>query len=708
MVLALATGGAAQRAGRVPRGAEPDLQRLRAHVTYLASEQLEGRRTGTPGANSAAAYIAAEFARYQLRPWSDRPRPVRTRAEYLRRFKQPFPFVAAVELGKANAMTFTRTGGDTASTQGPQPTPTQVAAAAQPGGAAQTAQAAQPASLDMRVGEDWMPLAWSANAKVESSAAVFVGHGITASELQHDDYADVDVKDRVAVALAGTPDGEDPHGRFARYGDPRFKAAAARDHGARALLLVAREENFKDDKLARLRVDGGAAGDAGIPVVVISRQAARRAFEAAPGPTLEEVEKAAAQKPEGAASIGASAPGTQAGPEGAGAPDARAAGRRGFSATLNDVAFSLTTDVVRREAPAANVVGILDGSDPQSRREAVVVGAHYDHLGRGGQGSLAPCEGEVHYGADDNASGVAALLELARIFATQRPRRTVVFVAFAGEEEGLLGSNYYVDHPAVPLAQTVAMINLDMVGRVKENKLIVGGVGTAAEWKDLLARANANFNLRPAPVAASRSAAKTTPGVMMTAGTARTPDGVGGPAGRFALTLTEDGFGPSDHSSFYAKQTPVLFFWTGTHADYHKPSDTAERLNYEGLARVTSFVRDVVHAVELSPKRPTYTVARSDAAAGRSTGFRVYLGTIPSYADSSDGLALDGVRDDSPAAKAGLKAGDKIVRLAGRDVRNVYDYTYALGEMKADQEYEVEVLRGAERLTLKITPAARR
>src|SRR4030095_373820 len=167
------------------------------------------------------------------------------------------------------------------------------------------------------------------------------------------------------------------------------------------------------------------------------------------------------------------------------------------------------------------------------------------------------------------------------------------------------------------------------------------------------------------------------------------------------------GFGPSDHSSFYAKQIPVLFFWTGTHEDYHKPSDTAEKINYDGEARIVNMVAEIVRTLDGSDKRPVYTVAKSEAT-GRSMGFRVYLGTIPNYADSNDGLLLDGVREDSPAAKSGLKAGDKIVKLAGRDVKNVYDYTAALGEMKACKKYEVEAMRAGERVSLKITPAARK
>ena len=178
-------------------------------------------------------------------------------------------------------------------------------------------------------------------------------------------------------------------------------------------------------------------------------------------------------------------------------------------------------------------------------------------------------------------------------------------------------------------------------------------------------------------------------------------------SGQFVLTLNQDGYGPSDHSSFYAKQVPVLFFWTGTHDDYHKPSDTADKINYEDEARIISFVGQIVQEIDKTDRRPTFTVAKTDSS-GRPSGFRVYLGTIPNYADSNEGLKLDGVRDDSPASRAGLRAGDLIVRLAGREVRNVYDYTYALGEMKSGQEYEVEIIRGTERITLKITPAARK
>ena len=205
---------------------------------------------------------------------------------------------------------------------------------------------------------------------------------------------------------------------------------------------------------------------------------------------------------------------------------------------------------------------------------------------------------------------------------------------------------------------------MDMIGRMKDNKLVIGGVGTAKEWRQLI-----------------------------------------GSGDTLALTLNEDGYGPSDHSSFYLKQVPVLFFWTGTHNDYHKPSDTFDKINYNDEARVLEMVARIVRDIDAADQRLTYTTAKADPP--RTGGFRVYLGTIPNYADSNDGLLIDGVRDDSPAAKAGLKAGDKIVKIGNRDVKNVYDYTYALGEMKAGQEYVVELMRSGEKLTLKITPQAR-
>ena len=578
---------------------EPSASRLQQHVSYLASAALDGRRTGTAGANDAARYIAGEFARLGLKPGMGGAgsKPSRMMARYL----QQFPYVAGIELGKQNEIVV------------------------------------GPTSQRLVVREDWMPLGFSTNANV-SGSIVFVGYGIKATELNHDDYQGVPVSGNIAIALAGTPDGDNPHGKFFRYMDVHLKAIAARDAGAKALLLISNEPDFKRSHLALLEHDTTMGGDVRLPVATVSQQALAKL---APELGLSELRQLASAKQQ---------------------------------STLKPVAgpFTVTTELVRKEVAAYNVIGVLEGSDRLLKNETIVIGAHYDHLGRGGSGSLAPRSGEIHHGADDNASGTAGVLELARVLTSQRPRpkRTIVFIAFSGEEEGLLGSNYYVNHPVTPLNSIVAMINMDMIGRMKDSKLVIGGVGTAKEWRDIITQGTVD------------------------------------PVRKFELTLNEDGFGPSDHSSFYGKQIPVLFFWTGTHNDYHKPTDTSEKINYQDESRILNLVSYIVRHLDGADKRITYMTAKTQPAP-RTGGFRVYLGTIPNYADSDGGLLIDGVREDSPAAKAGLKAGDRIVKIGTREVKNVYDYTYALGEMKAGEEYVVEVLRGSDRLTLKLTPISR-
>ena len=694
-LLLLTVVSAVALAQRPAQPGAPGVDQLREHISYLAADKLEGRRTGSVGANLAAEYIAREFSRYGLRRsiGVDLPGMSILEADSPHRYLQEFPYVAGVELGKGNLLSVRLN--------------------------------AKEAPIDLRVYEDWMPLGFSSNSHIISGQAVFAGYGIIAADLKRDDYTGLLVKDKIVVVLDRTPDGDNPHGQFARFEDPRWKALIAKDKGAKALVLLSQEEKFSDERLARLHYDNG--GEAGLPVVVVAKPAALSLLRAlarsvydtggpsncgadvkmADGTVVTPCSKLKLiKKPDG--SREAELPDGTRVPIG---PDGKYSVDKFYGPKeLERFSWTATTAIVRHEVDAANVVGILDGSDPQLKKEAIVIGAHYDHLGRGGEGSLAPREGEIHHGADDNASGVAGLLELARIFSSQqpRPRRTIIFIAFSGEEEGLLGSNYYVNHPILPLANVAAMINMDMIGRMKENKLIVGGVGTAQEWPQTLASANASERMKVSATGADGTATeppfRSVPIVVGANGRTIVSIDYAKP---FELTLNQDGYGPSDHSSFYAKQIPVLFFWTGTHDDYHKPSDTADKINYTDEARVVALVARIVSDIDKSDKRPAYTVARSEST-GRSTGFRVYLGTIPNYADANDGLLLDGVRDDSPASKAGLKAGDKIVKLGGRDVRNVYDYTYALGEMRAGQEYEIEVMRGGERLKLKITPAARK
>ncbi len=494
LVIALVVSAIAQQSA--PSNA-PSVERLRAHVEYLAADKLEGRLTASPGANLAAEYIAREFSRYGLRRsiGYDTPGMSRIEADSPNRYLQKFPYVAGAELGKNNALSVTSVSGNVSETQGSFKTQT---------------------IESLEIGEDWMPLGFSSSGKVLGAKVVFAGYGISASELKHDDYALTNAKDKVAVILSGTPDGENAHGQFARYDDVRWKAVAARNAGAAALLVISKQQNLKDDRASQLSYDHG--GDAGLPVAVISRQAAANVFQTddAGLDKLERSRDGADQFP----------------------------------------LVDLYLDVVRREVSAYNVVGILDGSDPVLKNETIVIGAHCDHLGRGGRSSLAARAGEIHYGADDNASGVAGVLELARLFSAQRPRRTIVFAAFSGEEEGLLGSNYYVNHPVVPLNNTVAMINMDMIGRMKDNKLIVGGVGTAEGWRQVLSAANSNERLTV--TATPQTSGEITPTSTSSGShSGRSIPIVTGINGRaivsstseksFDLSLNQDGFGPSDH-----------------------------------------------------------------------------------------------------------------------------------------------------------------
>jgi aminopeptidase YwaD len=617
---------------------EPSPERLQKDVSYLASDALDGRRTGTAGANDAARYIAGEFARLGLRPASDNAKASRKLSAAMARYLQTFPYIAGVDLGKGNVLSF--------------------------------GQYPRANDTSLQAGVDWLPLGFSANGKVEGGI-LFVGFGITASEFNYDDYAGLNATGKIVIALQGTPDGENPHGQFGRFEDVRWKAIAARNAGAKALIVAAREPALNNDGLAKLAYDN-MAGDAGLPVIVMSRDSLDRIL-ALSKTSLSQMEEAATAKTQG--------------------------NNRALTGEI-----TLATDVVRNEVPAYNVIGVLEGSDPVLKNEHIVIGGHYDHLGRGGSGSLAANSGEIHHGADDNASGTAGVLELARVFSAQRSKlkRTLIFIAFGGEEEGLLGSNYYVSHPVVPLANTIAMINMDMIGRMKDRKLVIGGVGTAKEWPEIVRQANTAQTI----TVTSNADSPRPKGVPIVVSANGRPIMTVDPTGDFELTLNEDGYGPSDHSSFYGKQVPVLFFWTGTHNDYHKPSDTFDKINYNDEARILSLIARIVRDVDGAEKRLTYATAKSSAAP-RTGGFRVYLGTIPNYADSTDGLLIDGVRDDSPAAKAGLKAGDRIVKIGNRDVKNVYDYTYALGEMKAGQEYVVELMRGGEKLSLKIVPIKR-
>ena len=403
------------------------------------------------------------------------------------------------------------------------------------------------------------------------------------------------------------------------YADPHFKASVAQGRGAGALIILHDEGDLPDPAVEdrpSLR----------IPVVAVAGEAAEAFREAA---------------------------------------------RQGATAHLQ-------AETRPHWSPARNVVALLPGSDPDLEDEVIVVGAHYDHLGMGGAGSLAPGVREIHNGADDNASGTAALLEVARRLASgPAPRRPVLFVAFSGEERGLLGSGHFVAEPTVPLDDAVAMLNMDMVGRLRDNRLTVFGVGTAPEWTGLLEAANTSLT-RP-----------------------------------FELILSPDGYGPSDHSSFYGAGIPVLHFFTNTHAEYHRPEDDVATLDVPGLGRVAQLVTAVAGELAGAGTRvavPDLSLVESDppppSEGGR--GYGPYFGSIPDMSSQDYGVRLTGVREGSPAAAAGLEGGDVIVGFGGSEVSDIYTYTYALREMSPGDPVDVIVMREGRRLTLQAVLGERR
>ena len=325
-----------------------------------------------------------------------------------------------------------------------------------------------------------------------------------------------------------------------------------------------------------------------------------------------------------------------------------------------------TVTVEKSRVDTFNVIGSIEGEGPLAD-ETIVIGAHYDHVGRGGPNSLAPGSTEIHNGADDNASGTTTLLELARRFGnrakTKKPARRLVFIAFTGEEMGLLGSARYCKQPVFPLDKTIAMLNMDMVGRLKENKLIVYGTGTSSRWESELTKNNADLG--------------------------------------FKLIFKPEGFGPSDHSSFYAKKIPVLHFFTGEHADYHKPTDDWEKINVEGMARVADLMEKIVLDTLEQSERPDYKEVKGVGGPIRS-GNRPYVGTIPEFGNELPGYAISGVSPGSPSDKGGLKGGDRIIRLGTISVTNLDDYDAALRKFAPGDEVDFVVVRDQNEVTLKV------
>ncbi|MBI4636478.1 MAG: M20/M25/M40 family metallo-hydrolase [Candidatus Rokubacteria bacterium] len=482
-----------------------------------------------------------------------------------------------------------------------------------------------PAARSLALGGDFTPLAVSGNGAVEGDLVV-AGYGITAPDLGYDDYAGLDARGKVVLVLTREPRGSDPASPFRRpdayhYSERSHKIINAREHGAAAILLVTHPA-ATSASLPPLR---GISQPWSILAAHVTR-AVGDALLAPSGKRLADV---------------------------ADAID-RALAPQSFQ--VGGARVRLEVALVRERGTAVNVVGLLPGTDPARKHEAVVIGGHYDHLGRGGEGSLAPDQaGAIHPGADDNASGTAAVMALARAFAAAGGApRTLVFVAFAGEEMGLLGSTHHVKHPAHPLEATVLMVNLDMIGRLRDQTLYAVG-------------ADSGTGLRALVTAQS---------------------------GALTLKLRGDPFSPSDHTAFYTGGRPVLFLFTGAHSDYHRPTDTWDRLNPQGLEAVTAFAARVVAAVAREAVAPAWVKLEAPRAPTRGGGYGPFFGVVPDFGDRSEpGVLISGVRPGSPAEKAGVRAGDVIVAFAGVAVKTLEDLTFALRGRRPGDRVEVTILR---------------
>ncbi|HLH40425.1 MAG TPA: M20/M25/M40 family metallo-hydrolase [Bryobacteraceae bacterium] len=468
-----------------------------------------------------------------------------------------------------------------------------------------------------------------------AAEVVFAGYGITNNQTHYDDYSGIDVKGKIVLILRHEPKESKELSENATFA---FKASNAKMHGAKAVILIndtAAHPGSADD----FEKFGAAAGpvDAGIIFVQMHAADAEKIVK-----NLRAAEEAIGRD---------------------GKPDSFPTG----------VAASITTEIQRETKMVHNVAAYLPGQTA----EYVVIGAHYDHLGLGDEHSLAPSLiGRIHPGADDNASGTAGVIELARWFSRQpKHRRGILFLAFAGEELGLLGSEWYVNHPALPLHNAVAMINMDMIGRIREGKVYVGGSGTGSTFARLFEEVKAPASLH--------------------------------------LEMSEKtGYGSSDHTSFTSKQVPVLFFFSGLHGDYHKPSDTADKIDAPAAAVLLDYIADLTDRLEREAARPKFErvaePAPSSMSSGGGSGYGPEFGSIPDFNEPPKGVRFADVRDGTPAARAGLQAGDILIEFDGKEIGNLYDFTYALRAHKPGDLVLVKVIRGSQIIEAKVLLTQRR
>lgn len=579
--------------------------KTRAHVEALASPRLEGRLTGSAGEQLASDYLVSELRKIGAKPLPGQ-------ADY----RIAFDFTAG-----------TRDGGSSLAISTP----------------------GTPRTFSSR--SDIQALSFSDNGDAVGEV-VFAGYGIVVPEGQafaYDSYATLDVKDKVVLVLRYFPEdaGQKTKALLARYADLRYKALAARQRGARAMLVATGPRSPNAGETIPVSFDTAIAGS-GIVAASISGTVANAFFAAAErDTTLQSAQQLL----------------DDANPH-----------VTGFA--LPNLTIALHADVVREKQTGHNVVAYLPATAPTARlpKPWVALGAHYDHLGHGNNGnSLAGKEeaGHIHFGADDNASGSAAVLAAGAALAASPRHRNVLLAFWSGEELGLLGSAAFIARPPVPLDELAAYLNFDMVGRMQDNKLTVQAVGTSAGWGKIIEQTN------------------------VLAG--------------FDLLLQADPYQPTDVANFNSASVPCLTFFTGVHADYHRPTDTADKIDYEDLDRVADFAVAIVRRVDSGQAAPEFTkVDQALQPGGGRAGARVFTGTIPDYSTDAKGLLLGGVIGGGPAEQAGLQKGDVIVEIAGQTIANVYDYTYALDVLKIGEPAKVVYLRGGERKETRLIPAARK
>jgi hypothetical protein len=611
--LALAALAKSPRREGGEKGLTPEITAadFREEVGFLASDRLEGRMTGSKGTKLASEYLAGYLESNGFEPLGDDGT-----------YFQEFPFTSGVRLVEEDcALSVTSKEGKKES---------------------------------FVLHEDFRPLAFSANDEIEGSV-VFAGYGLRVPgdlETGYDSYGGVDVKDKIVLILRYVPEEVEVERRqeLNRYSGLRYKAMVAREHGAKALLVVTGPTSHNAGGLIPLKFDQSSASS-GIPIASVSGRVAELIF-AGSGKDLEEIQS----------QLDLESPHVEGAFE------------------MEGVSVRLAAAVEREKNSDRNVVGVIrPASDPEDA-EYVMFGAHYDHIGHGEVGSLADkdVQGQIHNGADDNASGTSMAMEVAAAFAdahNETPdafNRGLIVSFWSGEEVGLIGSTFFAENPPVPLESIVAYVNFDMVGRLRDNKLVVKGVGSSSIWPEIVEKRNV--------------------------------------AAGFNLVLQSDPYQPEDITAFYPKGVPVLSMFTGMHDDYNKPSDDPETLNYDEMVRIGKFARSIVGDLVIRPDRPDYVkVERSKSQMGSRGSLTAYLGTIPDYASEDvEGVKLTGVRAGGPADKAGLQGGDVIVEFAGQTITNIYDYTYALGGVKIGEPVEVVVLREGERVTISVTPEARK